>query len=299
MTMLREAKIATSVAESNPPSRSRPRLRTVGFQLVLVVLTVMTLYPLAWMVGSSFKPLPEIFSTVNPIPQNWEWVNYPQGWTAQDPNFGNGIANSLIIATLAAIGAMVSSAMAGYAFARLRFPAKRLAFAFMLLTIMLPSQATVIPQYIVFFNVGLVDTFWPLVLPHFFATSGFFIFLMVQFMRGLPRELEEAALIDGCGSIRVFFAIILPLLKAPLISTGILTFIWTYDDFFGQLIYLSEPEQRTIPVMLSSFLDAESGAGAYGPMLAMSVVSVIPVLIIFSVAQKRIVEGVATTGIKG
>jgi multiple sugar transport system permease protein len=168
----------------------------------------------------------------------------------------------------------------------------------MLMSMMIPGHVTLIPQYIMFHKLGLVNTFWPLIIPKIFATDGFFVFLIVQFIRGLPRELDEAATIDGCGLYQIYWRIILPLSLPALITTAIFTFTWTWDDFFNQLIYLNETSTFTVPLGLRLFLDSTSQS-AWGPMFAMSVISLIPSLIVFSSCQKYFIQGIATTGLKG
>ena len=195
-------------------------------------------------------------------------------------------------------GNVFACTLTAYAFARLEFRGKKVFFGIMLGSIMLPAHALLIPQYVLFFNLGWVNTYLPLVVPKFLATDAFFIFLMVQFIRTIPRTLDEAAMIDGCGKVRIFSRIILPLLGPVLITTTIFTFIWTYNDFFAQLIYLSYPTSETVPVALRRFVDA-TGDSSYGQLLAMSVLSLVPTFIVFLLAQRRIVEGIATTGLKG
>jgi len=168
----------------------------------------------------------------------------------------------------------------------------------MLGTLMLPFQATLIPQYTLFFKLGWVNTFLPLIVPQFLAESAFFIFLMVQFIRGLPKELDEAASIDGAGPIRVYFSIILPLLRPALITTTVLTFIWTFNDFLRQLVYLSDNARYTVPLGLNSFID-KAGGSSFGGMFAMAVVTLVPTIGVFLIFQKQLIEGVATTGVKG
>jgi multiple sugar transport system permease protein len=146
--------------------------------------------------------------------------------------------------------------MAAYAFARLEFTAKKFWFAIMLLSIMLPIHVVIVPQYILFSNLGWINTLLPLVVPKLLATDAFFVFLMVQFIRGIPRELDEAARIDGCGTASIFLRIILPLMLPALATTTIFTFIWTWNDFFSQLIYLTDPHMYTVPVALRSFVDS-------------------------------------------
>jgi multiple sugar transport system permease protein len=274
-----------------------PRLhwRTHLFLLAGVVLT---LYPLVWMLGASFKPENQIFTTLDPLPLHFTLGNYKLGWTATGTSFTVYIVNSLTIAVGAVIGNLISCSLAAYAFARLDFALKKVWFALMMGTLMLPFQATLIPQYTIFFKLNWINTFLPLVVPHLLAYDAFFIFLMVQFIRGIPRELDEAAAIDGAGHGRVFFSIVLPLMRPALITTTVLTFVWVYTDFLRQLVYLSNNSRYTVPLGLDAFIDRQSGS-SYGGMLAMSVVALVPMIAVFFVFQKRLVDGVATTGIKG
>jgi multiple sugar transport system permease protein len=208
------------------------------------------------------------------------------------------LGNTLLIAVGAVVGNVLSCSLAAYAFARLRFRMSKVMFAFMVATLMLPHHVVLIPQYIIFNRLGMVDTYWPLILPKFLATEAFFVFLIVQFMRGLPRELEESARIDGCGAFRTYWSITLPLTRPALITTAIFTFIWTWNDFFTQMIYLFAPEKFTITLALRSFVD-QSSTSAYGPMFAMSVISVLPIVLFFFVFQRYLVQGMATSGLKG
>jgi len=256
------------------------------------------IYPLVWMVGASFKPENQIFTTLDPLPLHFTLGNYTSGWTATGTSFSVYIVNSMTVALGAVIGNVISCSFAAYAFARLDFAFKKLWFALMMGTLMLPFQATLIPQYTIFFKLNWVDTFLPLVVPRFLAVDAFFIFLMVQFIRGIPRELDEAASIDGAGHVRIFFSVILPLLRPALITTTVLTFIWTFDDFLRQLVYLSDNSRYTVPLGLNAFIDRASGS-SYGGMLAMSVVTLVPTVAVFLIFQKRLVDGVANTGIKG
>jgi len=168
-------------------------------------------------------------------------------------------------------------------------------FAIMLMTIMLPFHVVVVPQYIIFNQLGWVNTFVPLILPKFLATDAFFVFLMVQFIRGIPSELDEAARIDGCGHWRIFSRVMLPLMGPAIATTAIFTFIWTWSDFFTPLIYLTNPLAYTVPVALRSFLDATAGSN-WGAMFAMSVVTLLPLFLVFLFGQRFLVKGIATTG---
>ncbi|WP_091177896.1 carbohydrate ABC transporter permease [Microlunatus flavus] len=284
-------------ASEAPTHLVRGKRRWV-IHLVLLLGSIVMVYPLIWMVGGSFKEDRSIFSELNPFPSSLDLRNYVSGWNATTPTFTQFYLNSTIIALFAVIGNVVACTLTAYAFARLDFRLKRLWFALMLGSIMLPAHALLIPQYVVYFNLGWVNTYLPLIVPKFLATDAFFIFLMVQFIRTIPRTLDEAAMIDGCGKIRIFTKILLPLMGPALVTTVIFTFIWTYNDFFSQLIYLTSPYAETVPVALRRFVDA-TGTSSYGQLLAMSALSLVPTFVVFLVAQKRIVDGIATTGLKG
>jgi multiple sugar transport system permease protein len=267
--------------------------------LTITMIAIVMIYPVLWMLGSSFKPGNQIFSEIGLWPKQWILTNYEQGWYGTQGNsFSRYLVNSITISLGAVLGNVISCSMAAYAFARLHFRLKAVGFGLMLMTIMLPHHVTLIPQYILFNKLGLVNTYFPLILPKWLATDAFFIFLTIQFIRGLPRELDEAATIDGCGSISIYWRIIMPLALPALITTTIFTFLWTWDDFFSQLIYISDTSKFTVPLGLRLFLDSSSQSD-WGPMFAMSVLSLIPCFTIFILCQKYFVEGIATSGIKG
>ena len=198
---------------------------------------------------------------------------------------------------MATIGAVSSSAVVAYAFAKIKFVGKGFWFTLMMLTLMLPTQVQIIPQYIVFSWLDWVNTFIPLLLPRFFG-QPFFIFLIVQFMRGLPKELDEAAEIDGCSKVGIFFRIILPLIQPALITAAIFSFYWTWEDFMTPLIYLNDPKLYTVSLALRTFADP-SGQTDWGAIFAMMSLSLVPVFLIFVMFQKYLVEGISTSGLKG
>ncbi|HEX7301884.1 carbohydrate ABC transporter permease [Lentzea sp.] len=273
----------------------RRRLLVPAKHLGLVLIGFVMLYPVLWMVVSSLRPGDEIFRSPGLILDTFRTENYTEGWNALSPSFGTYLLNSAILVLGCIVGNLVSCSMAAYAFARLQFTGKRWWFGIMLGTIMLPIHVIIVPQYVLFSNIGWVNTFLPLIVPKILATDAFFVFLMVQFVRGLPRELDEAARIDGCGHPRIFLRIVLPLMKPALATTTIFTFIWTWNDFFGQLIYLTDPDMYTVPVALRSFVDS-TVATSWGSQFAMSVVSLVPIFLAFLVGQRYLVKGIATTG---
>ncbi|KPH04781.1 carbohydrate ABC transporter permease (plasmid) [Rhizobium acidisoli] len=263
----------------------------------LILGALLMVYPLWWMVMSSFKPDTMIFTEPNRLPGSLDFKNYVDGWFSSAPGFTRYYFNSFVICLGAVVGNVLACSLTAYAFARLEFPFKRVLFAIMMLTLMLPHHVVLIPQYILFVKLDWVNTYLPLIVPKFLATDAFFIFLMVQFIRKIPRELDEAAAIDGCGTFRTFITIIFPLLTPALVTTIIFTFIWTYNDFFAQLIYLTSPNSVTVPVALRAMI-GESG-GSYGQLLAMSVLSLVPTFVVFLIFQRRLVEGISTSGLKG
>ncbi|MFE3449246.1 carbohydrate ABC transporter permease [Nonomuraea sp. NPDC059194] len=271
-------------------TRGAKHLMLIGFGLVM-------LYPLLWMFSSALKPEELIFREPGLIPTEITFDNFADGWTALAHPFGYYLWNSAVVTALSILGNLAACSMAAYAFARLDFPMKKFWFAIMLGSIMLPLHVVIAPQYIMFAKLDLINTIWPLVLPKFLAHDSFFIFLMVQFIRTLPRELDEAASIDGAGYWRTFFRVILPLCTPALATTAIFTFIWTWNDFLSQLLYLNNPDNFTVPVALRTFLDS-SGESSWGPMFAMSIIALGPIFGFFLAGQKYLIRGVATTGLK-
>jgi multiple sugar transport system permease protein len=263
---------------------------------LLVVFGFAMIYPLIWMLTRSFLPNGAIFGG-DAADSGFTLANYIDGWNSLGIPFGRFVLNSAIVAVLSIVGNLISCTLAAYAFARLRFTLRKPMFAMMLATIMLPFHVTIIPQYIIFNQLGLVNTYVPLILPKFLAVESFFVFLTVQFIRGIPRTLDEAAEIDGCGPIRTFWSVILPLCLPVLGVTTVFTFIWTWNDFFTPLLYLTNPAMYTVPMGLNTFQDS-TGLTNYGALFAMSVVTLIPVFVVFLFAQKALTQGIATSGLK-
>ncbi len=285
--------------ERRQRQRRTEQARKFALHVVLIALLIIMLYPVFWMVLSSFRPEHEIFGGLGWIPQHWTLANYIDGWHLfGKTTFTLFYRNSFIICGLAVIGNLISCSMAGYAFARLDFRFKWFWFAIMLGSIMLPVQVLLIPQYIFFLKIGWVNTILPLVVPKFLATDAFFVFLMVQFMRSLPAELEQAATIDGASYWQRYWRIILPLTVPALATTALFTFINTYNDFLAPLIYLTDIKQMTVPLALRLFLDPSGGTSSFGGLFAMVLVSIGPVLGFFIASQRLLVQGISTQGFK-
>lgn len=282
-------------AASARRAASGRRGREAVKHVILVVVALLMLYPVLWMVTSSIRPDADIFTHSGLFVDTFDFSHYPKGWNALSMQFGGYMVNSLIVVLGAVVGNLVSCSMAAYAFARLRFRMRTLAFIIMLVTIMLPIHVLIIPQYVLYSQLGWLNTFLPLIVPKFLATDAFFVFLMVQFIRGIPRELDEAARIDGAGHARIFIQIMLPLMVPALATTAIFTFIWTWNDFFSQLIFVTRPSLYTVPVALRSFVDSTTNSD-FGALFAMSIVSLIPVFLVFLFGQRFLLRGIATTG---
>lgn len=287
----------SSVSSRSRRRRPKGQLGAIVKHVALILLGLVMIYPLLWMVSSSFKPDALIFRDPSLLPTEIDLSHYPDGWTALSHPFSLYLLNSAIVVAGSLIGNLLTCSMAAYAFARLEFRGRGVAFGVMLLTLMLPAQVVLIPQYVIFANLEWVNTFLPLIVPKFLATDAFFIFLMVQFFRGLPREIDEAAKIDGAGYWRIYYRILLPLSVPALATTAIFTFIWTWNDFFSQLIFLTKPEMLTAPVALRNYVDSTSGA-SWGSLFAMSVVTLIPVFLVFLFGQRFLIKGIATSGLK-
>jgi multiple sugar transport system permease protein len=274
-------------------------LRSGLYHLFIFLLGYMMIYPILWLFASSLKGPDEIWTNAaSLIPRELFIDNYIRGWAGFGGiSFTTFYTNSFIYAGIGTIGAVLSSAVIAYGFARIRFAGRTFWFTLMMLTLMLPNQVQLIPQYIVFSWLGWINTFYPLILPRFFG-NPFFVFLIMQFIRGIPTELDEAAEIDGCSKVGIFFRIILPLIQPALITSAIFSFYWTWEGFLEPLIYLNNPKLFTISVALRTFADP-SGDTDWGAIFAMSALSLVPVFIIFVMFQKYLVEGISTSGLKG
>jgi multiple sugar transport system permease protein len=266
--------------------------------LVIIALGLLMLYPVVWLLSSSFKPNSMIFTDTSLWPKEFTLEHYRNGWRGlQGISFGRFFANSAFISIMAVLGNVITCSLAAYAFGRLDFKLKGLWFGLMLITIMLPYHVTLVPQYIIYNYFGWINSYLPLIVPKWLAHDSFFILLMVQFIRGIPKELDESATIDGCGQGQIYFRIVLPLLVPALITTSIFTFMWSWDDFFSQMIYLNKIDLFTVQLGIRSLFDP-SGESDWGALLAMSVLSLVPVLTIFFSFQRYFLEGIATTGLK-
>jgi multiple sugar transport system permease protein len=275
------------------------KLKGLSFHIIVIFFGLFMIYPLLWMLSASFKLQVEIFTGLNFFPKEPTLGNYLNGWKGVSGYiFGKFFYNSMFIALMCIVGNIISCSMAAYAFAKLKFKLNRILFSIVLLTLMLPFHVKLIPQYVIYMRLGWVNTYLPFIVPRFFAVEGFFVFMLVQFMRTISNELLEAPRIDGCNTFDIYLRFMLPLSVPALVTVAIFTFIWTWNDFFSQMIYLSSPAKFTVSLALRMFIDA-TGQSSWGSLFAMSSLSLIPLFVVFIVFQKYLIEGIQSGSLKG
>ncbi len=289
----------TKTASRRMSKKAKERIKSAVYHTFVIASCFFMLYPIFWMVASSLKETSEIWTRASSlIPSKVTFQHYIEGWAGfGNITFATFYKNSFIYAGIGTVATVASSAIVAYAFAKIRFVGRGFWFSLMLLTLMLPGQILMIPQYIVFSKLGWINTYLPLLVPRFFG-NAFFIFMIVQFMRGIPSELDEAAEIDGCSKIGIFFRIILPLVQPALITAAIFSFYWTWEDFLGPLVYVQDPHLYTVSLAIRSYSDPNAGTD-WGSIFAMSTLSLVPVFFVFVAFQRYLVEGISTTGIRG
>ncbi|MDF2959570.1 MAG: sugar transporter permease [Paenibacillus sp.] len=271
---------------------------TVTF-VFLCIFGLIMIYPLLWLFTASFKTNEEIFGTLSLWPSQFNWDGYIKGWKGSGQySFGLYFLNTFKMVIPTVFFTVLSCTIVAYGFARFNFPFKNVLFTLMISTLMLPNAVVIIPKYIMFKNFDWLNSYLPFIMPAALATHAFFIFMIIQFFRGLPRDLDESAKMDGCNSFMILVRILLPLSKPALISAGIFQFIWTWNDFFNSLIYITSVKKFTVALGLRMALD-NSTSVAWNQVLAMSVIAIVPCILVFFFSQKYFVEGIATTGIKG
>lgn len=276
----------------------RRKAGSTVYHVLMFLFSLLMIYPLLWLISSAFKPNGEIFSNAaSLLPKEFTWEHYTTGWKGFGGfTFTGFFTNSLFIALTSAFGMVISSAFIAFGFARINFKGRGFWFVMMIVTMMLPGQVMMIPRFVLFNAFGWVGSYLPMTITAFFG-SGFNIFLIMQFIRGIPRDLDEAAKIDGCSWYGIFVRIMLPLIIPSLVTVGVLTFIGSWEDFMGALLYLNKPKMYTVAYALKMFND--QAQTDYGATFAMSVLSLIPVLTLFFFFQKNLVEGISIQGLKG
>lgn len=279
---------------------AKRKIGTVVYHVLVFLGGIVMIYPLLWMVMSSFKETSTVFTTASSlIPEKFILENYANGWKGfAGVSFATFFRNSFFIAVVATFGTLVSSAIVAYALKRLNFKLRGVLFICVLSTMMLPAQILMIPQYLWYNQLGWTGTYLPMILPYWFATQGFFVYLIMNFIEGIPKDLDEAAKIDGCSYYGIFVKIIMPLIVPSLLTSAIFSFIWRWDDYLSALLYINKTKMYPVAMALKNFCDPGSSSD-YGAMFAMSTLSIVPAVVIFLIFQKSLVEGIASSGIKG
>lgn len=263
----------------------------------LILFAAIMVYPLVWLVMAAFKDTQEILTSTRLLPNAFRLEGFTEGWKGEGrPPFSVFLWNSVAMTLPTVILTIISGVLVAYGFSRFEFKFRKPLFGIMIGTILLPNTVLLVPRYLIFRNLGLLDSYVPFWLT---AAAGvpFFIFMFVQFFHGIPKSLDESAYIDGCGSFRILWSILVPLLKPSIFSAAIFQFIWTWDDFFQALIYISSVDKYPVTLGLRLSIDA-MGIPPWNQIAAMSVVAILPSVLIFFGAQKYFVEGIATTGLK-
>lgn len=280
--------------------KRKKQWKALFYHVIICAIGIAMIYPLIWMVMSSFKETDTIFRTAGSlIPEHFTLENYSNGWQGfAGVTFVTFFKNSIFIAVMATVGTVASSAVVGYGFSRFEFRGKGLLFGAMLLSMMLPAQVLMIPQYLWYQKLGWVGSYKPLIIPYFFAIQGFFVYLITNFINGIPQELDEAAKIDGCSYGGIFWNVICPLIKPAVTTACIFSFMWRWDDFLSALLYVSKSSAYPVSLALKLFCDPGSSSD-YGAMFAMATLSILPAIVIFLIFQKYLVDGISTSGLKG
>ena len=280
-------------------SKSKKYIKETFSYVILILIAVMLCYPLLWMFFASFKTNSEINTGVSLLPKEFNFDAYRDGWKGVANNtFTRFFTNSFVLVIPTALFTIVSSTLVAYGFARFEFRGKKIMFLVLLSTLMLPNSILIIPRYTIFRNLNTLDSYYPFYLMAIFACYPFFTYMLAQFIRGIPRELDESARMDGCGSFRILVSILVPLLKPAIFSAGLFQFLWTYNDYFNSLIYISSVKKFTVSLALRLTLDAEAVI-IWKNVMAMSCLAVLPVVVLFFLCQSYFIEGIATTGLKG
>jgi multiple sugar transport system permease protein len=280
--------------------KQKKRIGSILFHLFSCAIGFLMIYPLLWLFASSMKSNDTMFKDAySLIPEVFDMsTNYLSAWKGVGGvSFMTFLGNTVFVTVTGMAGCVIISLFAAYAFTRIKFRGSRFWFACVMITMMIPSQVMVVPQYIILKKINLIDTRIALTLPWFFGTA-FFIFMLVQFFRGIPKELDEAAEIDGCGRITILFRILVPVVKPALVTASIFAFYWIWQDFFQPLIFMNTPSKYTLSLALNMFLDPNA-YNNYGGLFAMSVLSLLPTLLFFIIFQRYLVDGIAMDGIKG
>ncbi len=270
--------------------------------LLMCLIAVVMIYPLLWLVGASFKTNEEIFSSVWFMPDSFSVQPYINGWKTVTPyTMGHYFINTFRIIIPKTVFAVISSVLVAYGFARFDFPLKKFFFALLMGSMLMPQIVTVMPTYLMWSGLGknLLNTYLPLTLPSLFACEGMFVFTLIQFFKGIPKEFDEAAKLDGCGTLRTLFSVLVPCIKPAVVSIAVFTFLWTMNDFLNPLILVQQVKDYPLSLALRLSVDSTGQGYEQNKIIAMSVIGLIPSIAVFAAAQKKFVNGITAGGLSG
>ena len=280
-------------------TRQKKITARMTYYFLLIFIGLIMIFPLIWLLFAPSKTNQEIFGSVKLLPETFSLDAFKTGWKGSGVyTYANFFWNTIKLVVPTVVLTIISSTLVAYGFARFRFKGRNLLLSILISTLMLPNSVIIIPRYMLFRDMGLLDSYAPWILPAAFACYPFFVYQLIQFFRGIPRELDESARIDGCGTFGVLIHILLPLCKPAIISVALFQFIWTWNDFFNPLIFINSVSKYPLQLALRMTIDAQATTN-WNQIMAMALVSVIPCIILFFSAQKYFVEGISTTGLKG
>lgn len=279
---------------------NKRKSKNAAAYIILISLGVFMIYPLIWLFFATFKDNQELFGKMALLPEHFSFDSFRNGWQGSGQfTYTTFYLNTFKLVVPTVLFTVLSTGIVAYGFARFNFPFKKLLFLFMISTLMLPDSVIVIPRYVAFNAFGWVDTYMPFWMPALLACYPFFIFMQIQFLRGIPRELDDAAYIDGCNPFMVYVKVLFPLMKPAVFSVIIFQTLWRWNDYFNNLIYISSVNKYTLSLALKMSIDSQGSSTPWNQVLAMSFVSMIPPILLYFFAQKYFVEGITAGGIKG
>lgn len=278
-------------------------MKKLPVYLLLTAISIVMLYPLLWLIGASFKTNSEIFSSVWFMPEHISFDAYIKGWQAVTPHtMGYYFLNTFKIVIPKTVFAVCSSVVVAYGFARFDFPLKKFFFALLIGSMLMPQIAVLMPSYMMwsdFLGFNFLDTYVPIIVPSLFACEGMFVFILVQFFSGIPKEFDEAARIDGCGTLRTLVLVLAPCIRPAIISFAVFSFLWTMNDFLSPLIYIQSVEKYTLSLALRLSVDSTGQGYEQNKIIAMSVIGLIPSITVFALAQKKFINGITVGELSG
>lgn len=274
-------------------------LHTILIYTFLVALGIILIYPFIWMVGASFNETYTLKATLNIFPENPSLNGYKNGWIAVGSGFGTYFKNTYKYVFFKVIFTVCSAIITAYGFARFEFPGKKIWFSILIGTLLFPAVVTIVPNYIIFSKLHWLDTYKPMLVPSLFAGDTYFVYLIYQFLREVPRDMDEAAMIDGCGPVKRLTKILIPMLQPSIVTVVLFQFIWTGNDFLYPMIFISTESKFPVSIGLKTFIDGTTALISWSNIFAMSCLAILPPLIVFMFSQRTFVEGISTSGLKG